>query len=90
MKQLTITKQLLNRFVLSRKKSILESISLALKHGIITFLVLLFTLGIFEFIQGEVIHKSDKVLDVIDFAIASLGFCLMFAAKFLESLYSKQ
>jgi hypothetical protein len=61
----------------------------SLKNGFIVFLALLSSFGIFEYIQSIIHGRPTVMLDMIDFAIATLGFLLVFAGKFLERLYGK-
>ena len=89
LKQFTVAKQLLERFHMVGYKPFKESIIYSLKHGLIAFFVLLFSLGFFEYIQGVLTGNPVKFVDQIDFAIAFLGFFLMFAAKLLERLFGK-
>jgi len=62
----------------------------SLKHGLITFVVLLFSLAFFEYLQGTVFGKPVRIIDTIDVAIAFLGFALMFAGKLLERIAGKR
>ncbi|NWF89379.1 MAG: hypothetical protein HXY50_07930 [Ignavibacteriaceae bacterium] len=90
MKQFSIYKQLLHRFHFLRNLSRGEIFLSPFKHGLITFLVLLLCLAFFEYIQGTILGKPVRIIDTIDFAIAFLGFALMFAAKLLERLAGKR
>ena len=90
LKQFLLTKLLLVRFHLGRRKSVRETILYSLKHGLITFFVLLFSLGLFEYLQGTVLGKPVRIIDTIDVAIAFLGFALMFAAKLLGGIADKR
>lgn len=89
MKQFIITKQLFNRFHLFNYKTFKESFLTSLKQGLISFFALLLSLGLFEFIKGVIQGKPTVTLDKLDFAIAFLGFLLMFAAKLIERYYGK-
>jgi hypothetical protein len=81
---------LLIRFHLGSRKSVGETILSSFKQGLITFFVLLFSLGLFEYLQGTIFGKPVRIIDTIDFAIAFLGFALMFAAKLLEGITGKR
>ena len=67
-----------------------ETFLSSLKHGLITFFVLLFSLAFFEYLQGAVLGKPVRIIDTIDVAIAFLGFALMFAAKLLGGIADKR
>jgi hypothetical protein len=67
----------------------LKSLIASFKKGLITFVVLLLSLGLFEFIHCLIQEKPVKIIDSIDLAISFLGFILMFSGKFLERFYGK-
>jgi len=67
----------------------LKSLFGSFKKGLIAFVVLLLSLGFFEFIQCLIQGKPIRILDSVDLAISFLGLLLMFAGKFLEKLYGK-
>lgn len=89
MKKYIITRQLLDQFDIFKHKPLRESLLYSLKYGLITFWVLLFFLGFFEYLRGIILENPIEVVDRIDFAIAFMGFFLMFAAKLLEKLYGR-
>lgn len=80
--------QSLNKFLLYNK-SVRDSVFFSLKHGLIPFITLLLSLGLFEYMQCLVHSKPIKIIDTIDLAISFLGFLLVFAGKLLEKLYGK-
>lgn len=89
LKQILSTIAFLNRIYSDNPKSFLESVLDSFKKGLIAFIVLLLTLGLFEFIHCLIQGKPIKIIDNIDLAISFLGFLLMFAGNFLERLFGK-
>jgi hypothetical protein len=81
--------QYLNRFQLISDKTLSGSVIISLKYGLRVFVIMLLSLGLFEYLQCLVHGKSIKIIDTVDLAISSLGFLLMFAGKLLEKLYGK-
>ena len=89
MKQVIHTLRSLNRFILFNDKSLIVALLAAIMKGLTAFVLLLISLGLFELVQGIITGKPRVILDHVDFAIAGLGFLLMFAEKLLERLYGK-
>ena len=89
MKDVINTFRSLNRFIFFNDKSLIVALLAAIMKGLTAFLLLLISLVLFELVQGIIIGKPRVILDKVDFAIAALGFLLVFAGKFLERLYRK-
>ncbi len=89
MKQVIHTLRSLNRFIFFNDKSLIVALLAAIMKGLTAFVLLLISLGLFELVQGIISGKQRVILDQVDFAIAGLGFLLMFAEKLLERLYGK-
>jgi hypothetical protein len=73
-----------------KDKLVLNSLLYSFKQGSITFIALLFSLGLFEIFQNTFLGHSSTIIDNIDVAMAGLGFILMFLAKFFERLSGKR
>jgi uncharacterized membrane protein YqhA len=89
LKQVIHTLRSLNRFIFFNDKSLIVALLAAIMKGLTAFVLLLISLGLFELVQGIISGKQRVILDQVDFAIAGLGFLLMFAEKLLERLYGK-
>jgi ABC-type nickel/cobalt efflux system permease component RcnA len=89
LKEVIHTLRSLNRFILFNDKSLIVALLAAIMKGLTAFVLLLISLGLFELVQAIISGKQRVILDKVDFAIAGLGFLLMFAEKLLERLYGK-
>ena len=89
LKEVIHTLRSLNRFIRFTDKSLIVALLFASMKGLTAFALLLISLGLFELVQGIIFGKPNVILDKVDFAIAGLGFLLMFAGKLLERLYGK-
>jgi len=89
LKEVINTIRSINRFIFFRDKSLGVVLLASILKGLTVFVLLIISLGFFEYLQGIILGKPAVILDEIDFAIAVLGFLLMFAGKLLERLYGK-
>ena len=89
MKEVINTIRSINRFIFFRDKSLGVVLLASILKGLTVFVLLIISLGFFEYVQGIIFEKPAVILDEIHFAIAVLGFLLMFAGKLLERLYGK-
>ncbi|HAB54322.1 MAG: hypothetical protein A2315_16675 [Ignavibacteria bacterium RIFOXYB2_FULL_35_12] len=89
MKEVINTIRSINRFIFFRDKSLGVVLLASILKGLTAFVLLIISLGFFEYVQGIIFEKPAVILDEIHFAIAVLGFLLMFAGKLLERLYGK-
>lgn len=89
MKQIRSTIAFFHKIYLHDPKFFLDSLLISFKKGILAFVVLLLSLGLFEYIHCVIQGTTIKILDGIDIAISLLGFILMFSGKLLERFYGK-
>lgn len=89
-KQVLTLKQLSSYIQLINFRRLKAPIFFAMKQGAFAFIMLLLAFGFLEYIQNNFRWKPTIIFDGLNFAMAVLGFLLMFASKFLASIYGKK
>jgi hypothetical protein len=90
MKNKLVDKYLSVKSNLQTSSKMIASFKFSFIHGLTAFFALLFALALIEIVENVVFGKSSKIFDHMDFAMAGLGFVLMFLAKFFEGLSGKR